>query len=125
MAGRGSSHRSEQVAEAIRETIAKALVHGELRDPRIGLVTVSHVEVSRDLSQATIYVVPHGDADEKAAAVAGLQGAAGYLRRLVAQELTTRIAPTLHIRADRGLEHAQEIERILATLRPSPSEDLP
>ncbi len=112
------------MAEAIRSTIASALIRGDLRDPRIGLVTVSHVEVTRDLSHATVYVVPHGDAEEKAAAIVGLEGAAGFLRRMVAKTLTTRIAPTLHIRADRGLEHAQEIERLLATLRP-PGEDLP
>ncbi|HEY4322288.1 MAG TPA: 30S ribosome-binding factor RbfA [Gemmatimonadales bacterium] len=118
MAGKGaSSRRPEQVAESIRATVGEALVRGEVRDPRVGLVTVSAVEVTRDLSHATIRVVPHGTPEEKAAAVEGLQSAAGYLRRMVAQSLSTRIVPELHFVLDRGLEYAQRINDLLAGLK--------
>ncbi len=117
MAGKGASHRREQVAEAIRTVVALALAEGEVRDPRVGLVTVSGVEVSRDLSVATISVVPHGEESaDRDAAVAGLTSAAGYLRRKVAQQLSTRIAPELRFVRDRGLEHARRINEILAGL---------
>jgi ribosome-binding factor A len=117
MPGKGTSRRPEQVAESIRATITDALLRGDVRDPRVGLVTVSQVEVTRDLSHATIRVVPHGTIEEKEAAVEGLQSAAGFLRRKVAQTLTTRIVPELHFKLDRGFEYAQQIDRLLNEIK--------
>ncbi|HEY3934649.1 MAG TPA: 30S ribosome-binding factor RbfA [Gemmatimonadales bacterium] len=117
MAGHGSSRRPEQVAESIRTTLAEALLRGEVRDPRVTMVTVSGVEVTRDLGHATIRVAPHGTAEEKDAAIVGLQSAAGYLRRMVAKTLTTRTVPELHFVLDRGLEHARRIDELLAGLK--------
>jgi ribosome-binding factor A len=115
MAGRGASRRPEQVAEAIRAVLAEALVQGEVRDPRVGMVTVSGVEVTRDLSVATVRVAPHGETDEaREAAIAGLQSASGYLRRMVAQALTTRSVPELRFVRDLGPEHARRIDELLA-----------
>lgn len=113
----GASHRAEQIGEQIRTVLAEALVRGEVRDPRVAMVTVSGVEVSRDLGHATVRVVPHGDETEIAAAVEGLQRAAGFLRRVVAGAMTTRTVPELHFEYDRGFEHAQRIDRLLAGLR--------
>lgn len=117
MAGKGSSRRPEQVGETIRAVLAEALLRGEVRDPRVGMVTVSAVEVTRDLSHATVRVVPHGEPAEREAAVEGLQRAAGFLRGFVAKALTTRITPELHFVLDRGFEHALEIDRLLAGLK--------
>jgi ribosome-binding factor A len=117
MPGKGTSRRPEQVAESIRATVTDALLRGDVRDPRVGLVTVSQVEVTRDLSHATIRVVPHGTLEEKEAAVEGLQSAAGFLRRKVAQTLTTRIVPELHFKLDRGFEYAQQIDRLLNEIK--------
>ena len=118
MTGKGAPRRRpEQVAEAIRTTLAEALVRGEVRDPRVTMVTVSSVDLTRDMSHATVWVVPHGTTEEKEAALAGLQSATGFLRRLVAQELTTRTVPELHFKLDRGLEHAHRIDELLAGLK--------
>ncbi len=118
MAGKGPSRRPEQVAEAIRAILAEALVRGEVRDPRVGLMTVSSVEVTRDLSVATIRVVPHADDDAgREAALEGLRSAAGYLRGMVARSLTTRGVPELRFERDRGLEHARRIDELLGELR--------
>ena len=118
MAGRGPSRRPEQVAEAIRAVLAEALLRGEVRDPRVGLVTISGVEVTRDLSVARVMVAPHGDTEEELdAAVEGLTSAAGYLRRLVAQQMTTRTVPELRFVRDRGLEHARRIGELLESLK--------
>ncbi|MBK6495893.1 MAG: 30S ribosome-binding factor RbfA [Gemmatimonadetes bacterium] len=117
MAGKGNSRRPEQVGETIRAVLAEALLRGEVRDPRVGMVTVSAVEVTRDLSHATVRVVPHGEPAEREAAVEGLQRAAGFLRGFVAKALTTRITPELHFVLDRGFEHALEIDRLLAGLK--------
>jgi ribosome-binding factor A len=117
MPGKSASRRPEQVAERIRVTLAEALARGDVRDPRIGLITVSDVTVTRDLGHATIRVAPHGSAEEKDAALEGLQSASGFLRHLVAQALTTRTVPELHFVLDRGLEHAQRIDQLLAEIR--------
>ena len=90
MPGKGSSRRPEQVAETIRAVLAEALIRGEVRDPRVTMVTVSAVDVTRDLSHATIRVIPHGTMEEKEAAIEGLKSAAGFLRRQVAKTLTSR-----------------------------------
>jgi ribosome-binding factor A len=117
MAGKSSSRRPEQVAESIRATLAQALLRGEVRDPRVAMVTVSGIVVTRDLGHATVQVVPHGTAEEKEAALAGLQSAAGFLRGLVARTLTTRTVPELHFVLDRGFEHAQRIDQLLAEIK--------
>lgn len=117
MSGKGTSRRPEQVAESIRATVAEALLRGDVRDPRVGLVTISDVTVTRDLGHATIRVIPHGTSEEKDAAVTGLQSAAGFLRRMVAHTLTTRIVPELHFELDRGFEYAQQINRLLDEIR--------
>ena len=92
-------------------------MRGDVRDPRVSMVTVSGVVVTRDLGHATVHVVPHGTAEEKEAALAGLQSAAGFLRGMVARTLTTRTVPELHFVLDRGFEHAQRIDQLLAEIK--------
>jgi ribosome-binding factor A len=113
---KGSKRRPEQVAETIRQVIAEALL-GKLRDPRIGFVTVTDVQVARDLSVATIRVSVMGEDAARAEALAGLESAAGFLRSRVSKALSTRVVPELRFELDRGLEHAARIEKILAELR--------
>ena len=117
MAAKGASRRPEQVAESIRATVAEALLRGDVRDPRVQLVTVSGIDVTRDLGHATLRVVPHGTDEEKVAAMAGLQSAAGFLRGKVARTLSTRTVPELHFVLDRGFEHAQRIDQLLAEIK--------
>jgi ribosome-binding factor A len=112
-----SSHRPEQVAETIRQVIAEALAR-EVRDPRVGRVTVTAVEVTGDLSHARVRVVVGGDEADKDRALAGLSSALGFFRSRVARALSTRTTPELAFELDRGVEHAQRIEALLASLRP-------
>ena len=113
---KGSKRRPEQVAETIRQVIAESLL-GELRDPRIGFVTVTHVQVTGDLSVATVRVSVMGDDTARTEALAGLQSAAGLLRSRVSKAIATRVVPELRFELDRGLAHAARIEQILADLR--------
>jgi len=113
---KGSKRRPEQVAETIRQVIAEALL-GELRDPRIGFVTVTDVQVSKDLSVATVRVSVMGEEAGRAEALTGLESAAGFLRSRVSRMLSTRVVPELRFELDRGLEHAARIEKILSDLR--------
>jgi ribosome-binding factor A len=112
----GSRRRPEQVAEVVRQVLAEAITR-EVRDPRVGLVTLTRVEVSGDLSHATVAVVAPGDETERARALEGLKSAAGFLRTKVAKALSTRTIPELHFELDRGLEHAARINAMLAELK--------
>jgi ribosome-binding factor A len=113
---RGPNRRPDQVAETIRQVIADLLLT-ELRDPRIGFVTVTGVHVTNDLSVATVRVSVMGEPADREAALQGLESAAGFLRSRVGKVLTTRMVPELRFELDRGLEHAARINQILGDLR--------
>jgi ribosome-binding factor A len=110
------SRRPEQVAGTIRQVITDALTR-EIRDPRVGFVTVTGVLVTNDLSHARVMVSVPGDEGEKARALQGLQSAAGFLRSRAARALTTRTVPELHFELDKGVEHAARIEELLESIR--------
>jgi ribosome-binding factor A len=113
---RQPSRRPDQVASTIRQVIAEALSR-EIRDPRVGFVTVTGVLVTNDLSHARVSVSVAGDEAEKARALQGLQSAAGFLRSRAARALTTRTVPELHFELDKGVEHAARIEELLGSIR--------
>lgn len=113
---KASRRRPGQVGEIVRQVLAEALTR-EIRDPRVGLVTVTRVEVSGDLSHANVYVMAGADEDERLRALEGLRSAAGFLRSKVARALSTRTIPELHFELDRGLEHAARINAVLADLK--------
>ena len=112
------SHRPERVSELIRHTVGVFLT-ADVRDPRIGFVTVIGVEVSPDLSHANVRVSVMGTEEEKAKSLEGLASAARYLRAQLANELHLRTSPELHFHLDRGIEHAQRIDRVLKELKES------
>ena len=113
---KGSSRRPEQVAETLRQVVADALAR-DVRDPRVGFVTVTGVLVTNELSHARIMVSVPGDEAAKARALEGLESASGFLRSRAARALTTRTVPELHFELDRGLEHASRINELLEGLR--------
>jgi len=113
---RARSHRPERVGELIRETVAEFLTTN-VRDPRIGFVTVTGVQVSADLGHATVHVSVMGSDDAKARSLEGLASAARFLRGRVARELRLRTSPEIHFQLDRGLEHAQRIDQVLKELK--------
>ncbi|MGQ0701611.1 MAG: 30S ribosome-binding factor RbfA [Gemmatimonadales bacterium] len=115
----GAGRRPEQVAELVRQVVAEALTR-EVRDPRIGPVTLTRVEVSGDLSHARISVAVHAEeeGDETARrTLEGLRSAAGFLRGRVARALATRTTPELHFEIDEGFRHAARINAMLTELR--------
>jgi ribosome-binding factor A len=105
-------HRPERLAALIQETIAAALTT-DVKDPRVGFVTVTSVTVSSDGSHATVRVAVMGSDEEKASAMEGLRSAKGFLRSRIARTLRIRTTPELHIVLDRGLEHAARIAELL------------
>ena len=114
--------RPDQVGEVVRQVIAEALLR-DVRDPRIQLVTVTRVDVSPDLSHATVSVVVHGEPAEREATMVGLRNAAGFFRSRVAKVLATRITPELHFVPDRGAEYAARIDSLLADIKRESGEE--
>ncbi len=116
MARHAASPRPRRVAEQIRRVVT-AFLQTDARDPRIGLVTVTDVRVSADLQRAAVAFVVHGDAAQRAQTLEGLTAATGAMRRRVGEALRLRSVPELVFEPDEGLEHAQRIERLLASLK--------
>ena len=113
-----SEHRrSDRVAEAIREEVATFLQEG-VKDPRVvGLVTVTAVEVTRDLRSAKIFVSILGSDEERRATFEGLESVAGHLRSRLGRSLRLRVAPELQFREDQSVTRAARIESLLAQVR--------
>jgi ribosome-binding factor A len=101
-----------RVDEAIREVIGAALA-GELKDPRVGFVTVTDVRTSADLSHARVFVSVLGDAEQREQSLAGLASAHGFLQLRVAQELALKRTPTLEFCYDDTTDRALQLERLL------------
>jgi ribosome-binding factor A len=111
------SKRLARLSEQLRREIAE-LLRSSVRDPRVGAVTVTAVEVSADLSTARVHVrLPPGGA-EREETLAGLHAAAPFLRRTLGRSLHVRRIPELRFLEDASLEHAQRIEALLAEVLP-------
>jgi len=112
-----SHRRADRIAEAIREEVARFLTEG-IKDPRIvAFVTVTGVDVTRDLRHARVYVSIMGTDAERDTTLAGLASAATHLRPTVARALRLRVAPEIEFRLDTSLERAARIESLLSRIR--------
>jgi ribosome-binding factor A len=112
-----SNRRPDRVAEAIRVEVATFL-NQDAKDPRIvGLVTVTGVDVSRDLRVATVYVSIYGSDAEQAATREGLASAANHLRARVGRALHLRLAPEIIFKPDESIARAARIESLLSQLK--------
>ena len=107
-----SAERMRRVDEAMREVLSDVLTH-ELKDPRVGFVTVTDVKTSPDLRHARVYVSVLGDAEVVEASLEGLRSAHGFLQGRVGGELRLKNTPTLQFVHDDTAERAQRLERIL------------
>jgi ribosome-binding factor A len=106
------SDRMRRVDEAIRQVIGDA-VAGELKDPRVGFVTVTDVRTSADLRHARVYVSVLGSPEERDASLDGLQSAHGYLQSRIAGELRLKRTPALSFRYDETTERAMRLDAML------------
>jgi ribosome-binding factor A len=109
--------RADRVSEAIREEIATFLAE-EAKDPRItGLVTVTGVEVTRDLRHAKVFVSVMGTDAERTQTFEGLASVALHLRSRVGRALRLRLAPEITFLPDESIERAARIESLLAQIK--------
>lgn len=112
-----------RVDEAVRQVIGDALT-ADLKDPRVGFVTVTDVRTSADLSHARVYVSVLGEHEEREETMAGLRSAHGYLQRRVASELHLKRTPTLEFSYDQTTDRALRVDALInAELDQSAEED--
>jgi ribosome-binding factor A len=109
-------HRPERLAALVHETLATALTT-LLKDPRIGFVTITGVQVTPDGEHATVRFSVLGTDEDKGRAVEALEHARGFLRSHLATRLELRVTPELRFELDRGLDHARRIDELLDGLR--------
>lgn len=112
------SRRIDRLSAQLKRELA-ALIRTRVKDPRVGLLTVTHVRVDSDLTHARVFVrIPGGDAD-RAMAMDGLEAAAPFLRRELGTALKIRRAPELVFQEDESLDQAMRIEELLREVRPA------
>ena len=117
-----SGDRMRRVDEAVREVLGDA-VSRDLKDPRIGFVTVTDVRTSPDLRHATVYVSVLGAPEEQEATLEGLRSAHGILQSRIASELRMKRTPTLTFALDHTAEKAAHIEALIDEVAPHDEED--
>ena len=109
--------RTDRVADQIQRELSRVLQF-ELKDPRVGLVTVQDVTVARDLAFADVYFTLLGEGEDAGLeAEQVLSGAAGFLRTALAQTLNTRITPRLRFHYDKTPERASELSKLIDEAR--------
>ena len=108
--------RARKLAVRIREVVSMTL-ELQVKDPRLGMVTITDAKVTPDLREATLYYTVYGDASERASSAAALESAKGVLRSQVGRQMGTRYTPTLTFVADVVPETAGKIEELLEQAR--------
>lgn len=104
--------RMRRVNEAVREVLSVA-IGSDLKDPRVGFVTVTAVSTSADLRHAHVYVSVLGDERERADSLAGLASSRGYLQSRVASELRLKHTPQLEFEYDEGADRSMRVSELL------------
>ena len=116
------SRRSERVADAIQQAVAELLLR-EIKDPRIGMVTITQCTMSPDLRHARIFFSCLGDESQRAESLRGLTSAAGFIRSQLTRRLALRVAPDLAFEFDPGLEQSERMARLLKNLEIQEAEE--
>ena len=115
------SERMRRVNESVREVVAEGV--RALQDPRIGMVTVTGVEVTYDLREATVYVSVLGNEKRRRASLAGLESAHGVLQACINRELTLRRTPQLRFAYDETVERGVRMTKLIDELAPEAEDD--
>jgi len=109
--------RADRVGDSILREIASMLQRGEIKDPRIGFVTITHVKLSDDLKEAKVYFTQLGTKEEINNSIEGLQSAVGYIRRTLGHRLNLKAIPRLTFFFDETLEYAEHIDELLLNIK--------
>ncbi len=104
--------RQDKVSEALKQEISN-IIHFELKDPRLGFITVTHVELTHDLRYAKVFFSVLGKEEEHEKTKEALESGLGFIRRLIAQRIRLRFAPEISFKEDRSIEYSARIQEAL------------
>ncbi len=104
--------RIEKLQELIKQEVSKMLLY-DIKDPRIGFVTVTEVEMTGDLREATIYVSIMGNDEQIKSSMEGLNSALGFIRREIGKRIRLRFTPEISFAPDKSLDYSEHIQKIL------------
>ena len=111
-----ATRRQRQVAELLHEELSQ-IIQFESRDPRLGFVTVTGVEVNPDLRFARVFISVLGDDEEVRSTLAGLTNATQFYRHRLRENLSLRYIPELHFKVDNSFEQGMRIDKLLDEIR--------
>jgi len=111
-----SQRKQKKVAEALREAVSSVVLF-EMNDPRLGFVTITQVEVSRDLRSAKVKFSTMGQAPDRSKAVHCLQHASGHIREQIGKRLRMRHVPTLRFELDESIQRGMEVRQLIEEAR--------
>ena len=104
--------RIEKLQELIKQETSKMLLY-DIKDPRIGFVTVTDVEMTGDLREAKIFVSIMGNEEQIKSSMEGLQSALGFVRREIGKRIRLRFTPEISFAPDKSLDYSEHIQKIL------------
>ncbi|MBI3769498.1 MAG: 30S ribosome-binding factor RbfA [Deltaproteobacteria bacterium] len=110
--------RTDRVGALLKSALAELLLR-DVKDPRVGLVTITGVDVSPDLKHARVFVSALGDAEARARSLAGLASARAFLQAHAGRRIGLRFTPELRFEIDPSFEAADRVERLLRDLHPA------
>lgn len=118
------THRIERLQEFLKTEVSQ-IIQQELKDPRIGFVSITDVAVSEDLRHARVFVSVLGDDDAKAQTMAGLHSAQGFIRAEVAKRMRTRYTPEIAFKLDESIERGTRIMSLIRDVTKETHEPTP
>ncbi|RYL95301.1 30S ribosome-binding factor RbfA [Sporolactobacillus sp. THM7-4] len=107
--------RVHRVAEQMKKEMSDIIEH-RLKDPRVGFVTVTGVDVTGDLQDATVYISVLGDEDKKTATLEGLTKARGFIRSEIGKRIRLRKTPEIQFKFDQSIEYGSHIDKLINEL---------
>jgi len=116
-----ATRKQLEVTELLRREISNILLC-EVRDPRVGFVTVTRVQVARDQRSAKVYVTVRGSDEEVATTMKTLEHARGHVQKLVGDRVKLRFTPVLHFVEDKEMREALRVDRLIEQVRKEQTE---
>ena len=107
-----SFSRKDRVAEQVRRELAE-LIRTELKDPRVGMISITDVEVTADYSHAKVFFSTLAGSEHVPAVLTGLQKASGFLRRELGKRISIHMTPQLHFVFDQSLERGADLSKLI------------
>jgi len=114
--------RLRRLSEVVQQKASKVILY-ELKDPRLGFITITRVKLATDLTQCVIYWSVLGTKGEQSKTAHALEDARGFIQSAIAKEMSTRVTPRITLRFDPSLQKAQKVFEILAKLKKERGEE--